>query len=133
MPSLYPYRIFVSHAWDYSQEYYDLINRFNGYPNFDYRNYSVPEHDRLDTTTQLGQKLLHQMNPVQVVIILAGMYAAHREWIQYEIDQAVRLGKPIIAVKPWGQERVPIAIQNAATVVHGWNISPIIQSIRDLS
>jgi MTH538 TIR-like domain (DUF1863) len=133
MPSLYPYRIFVSHAWDYSQEYYDLINRLNDYPNFDYRNYSVPEHDRLDTTTQLGQKLLNQMNPAQVVIILAGMYAAHSEWIQYEIDQAVRLGKPIIAVKPWGQERVPLAIQNAATVVHGWNISPIIQSIRNLS
>jgi hypothetical protein len=133
MPSLYPYRIFVSHAWDYNREYYDLINRFNDYPNFDYRNYSVPEHDPLDTTSQLAQKLLNQMNLVQVVIILAGMYVAHSDWIQYEIDQAVRLGKPIIAIKPWGQERVPIAIQNAATVIHGWNISPIVQSIRDLS
>jgi MTH538 TIR-like domain (DUF1863) len=133
MPSLYPYRLFVSHAWDYNREYYDLINRFNDHPNFDYRNYSVPEHDPLDTTTQLAQKLLNQMNLVQVVIILAGMYVAHSDWIQYEIDQAVRLRKPIIAIKPWGQERVPIAIQNAATVIHGWNISPIVQSIRDLS
>lgn len=38
------------------------------------------------------------------MIILAGMYAAHSEWIDYEISEAVRMGKFIIGVRPWGQK-----------------------------
>ena len=133
MPSLYPYRIFISHAWSYNEEYYKLETMMQDHPNFDFRNYSVPKHDPFDTSEKLTKKLLDQMNPSQVIIILAGMYAAHSDWIQFEINEAVRLKKPIIGVKPWGQERVPVSIQNAATVMHGWNIGPIVQSIRALA
>ena len=133
MPQLYPYRIFISHAWDYNDEYYKLEKMLKEYPNFEFRNYSVPKHDAFDTGAQLTKKLLDQMNPTQVVIILAGMYAAHSDWIQFEIDEAKRLGKAIIGVKPWGQERVPQSIQDAAKVIHGWNVGPIIASIRELA
>ncbi len=133
MPSLYPYRIFISHAWDYNDEYYKIENMLKEYPNFEFRNYSVPKHDAFDTGETLTKKLLDQMNPVQVVIILSGMYAAHSDWIQYEIKEANRLGKPIIGVKLWGQERVPQSIQDAAKVIHGWNVGPIVASIRELA
>lgn len=133
MPALYPYRIFISHAWGYNEEYYRLEKMFKDYPNFEFRNYSVPQHDPFDTTQKLAQKLLDQMNPTQVIIVLAGMYVNHSSWIQYEINEAVRLKKPIIGVRPWGQERVPAAVQNAATVMHGWNVGPIVKSIRDLA
>ena len=106
---------------------------FTEYPNFEFRNYSVPKHDPLDTAASLKRKLLDQMNPTQVIIVLAGMYAAHSDWIQFEIDEALRLQKPIIGVKPWGQERVPQAVQDAATVTHGWNVGPIVESIRKLA
>ena len=102
------------------------------HPNFSFSNYSVPKHDPLDTTAQLAKKLLDQMNPVQVVIVLAGMCAAHGDWIGFEIDEAVRMKKPIIGVRPWAQERVPQKVQDAANVMHGWNIGPIVESIRSL-
>jgi hypothetical protein len=133
MPQLYPYRIFISHAWAYNEEYYKLEKWLLEYPNLLVRNYSVPKHDPFDDGTKLTKKLLDQMEPVQVVIILAGMYAARRDWIQFELEQAVRMGKPIIGVKPWGQERVPVSIQENATVIHGWNIDPIVRSIRQLA
>lgn len=133
MPQLYPYRIFISHAWDYNEEYCKLEKMLADYPNFEFRNYSVPKHDPLATSAQLTKKLLDQMNPTQIVIVLAGMYAAHSDWIQFEIDEAKRLTKPIIGVKPWGQERVPQAVQDAANVIHGWNVGPIVASIRELA
>lgn len=133
MPQLYPYRIFISHAWDYNDEYYKLEKMLKEYPYFEFRNYSVPKHDAFDTSAQLTKKLLDQMNPTQVVIVLAGMYAGHSDWIQFEINEAKRLGKPIIGVKPWGQERVPQSIQDAAKVIHGWNVGPIVASIRELA
>ena len=91
MPQLYPYRLFISHAWSYNAEYYALEQRLLEHPNFDFRNYSVPRHDPFETGTQLATKLLHQMNPTQVVIVLAGMYAAHSDWIQFEINEAKRM------------------------------------------
>ena len=133
MPQLYPYRLFISHAWSYNVEYYTLEQRLLEYPNFNFRNYSVPKHDPFETGTQLATKLLHQMNPTQVVIVLAGMYAAHSDWIQFEINEAKRMGKPIIGVRPWGQKRIPQSLQDAATVMHGWNIGPIVESIRALA
>ncbi|NJD54960.1 MAG: TIR domain-containing protein [Nitrospirae bacterium] len=133
MPQLYPYRIFISHAWDYNEEYYRLERMLLEHPNFDVRNYSVPKHDPLDTSAQLKKKLLDQMNPVQVVLVLGGMYAAHSAWIQFEINEAKRLQKPIIGVRPWAQVRIPQAVQEAANVMHGWNAGPIVASIRELA
>ena len=60
------------------------------------------------------------------------MWAAHSEWIEYEIDEAVRLGKTIIGVKPWGQERTPVKVQNAADIMVAWQRSSIIDAVRDL-
>jgi MTH538 TIR-like domain (DUF1863) len=133
MPQLYPYRIFISHAWSYNEEYYRLVRLFDESPNFEYRNYSVPEHDPLETKQRLASKLLDQLNPVQVVVILAGMYAAHSDWIKFEIENARRMGKPIVGVKPWGQERVPQIVQDNSAAIHGFNAAPIVASIRQLA
>lgn len=133
MPQLYPYRIFISHAWKYDDEYYKLEKMLKEYPNFEFRNYSVPQHDSFDSSQKLAQKLLDQMNPTQVVIVLAGLYVNHSDWIQFEIKEAKRMNKPIIGVRPWDQQRIPQAVESAATIMHGWNIAPIVDSIRQLA
>lgn len=133
MPQLYSYRLFISHAWSYNDEYYALEKMLTEFPNFMFRNYSVPKHDGFAKGAQLTKKLVDQMNPVQVVLIIAGMYVAHSDWIQFEINEAKRLQKPIIGIKPWNSERIPQAVQDAATVMHGWNIGPIVESIRKLA
>ena len=74
--------------------------------------------------------MTNQINPTQGIIILASMYAAHSSWIDYEIDEAFRLGKTIIGVRPWGQQRVPLKIQNVATTMVNWNSVSIINAIQ---
>lgn len=133
MPQLYPYRIFISHAWKYDDEYYKLERMLKEFPYFEFRNYSVPQHDPFESSQKLAQKLLDQMNPTQVVIVLAGMYVNHSDWIQFEINEAKRMNKPIIGVRPWNQQRVPQAVESAAKVMHGWNTAPIVESIRQLA
>ena len=51
MPSLKTYDLFISHSWDYNSEYYSLVEKLKEYPNLYFRNYSVPEHDALNTKT----------------------------------------------------------------------------------
>jgi hypothetical protein len=136
MPELKTYDLFLSHAWRYNDDYYNLEKMLKQAPLFYWRNYSVPKHDPLiDPNTLVGRaKLIElldgQVKPVNCVLILGGMYAAHSDWIKKEIEIAKSYKKPIIGVYPWGQQNMPLVVQNAANELVGWNTSTIVAAIR---
>lgn len=134
MPALKTYDLFLSHVWRNAQnsEYYRLKKLLNEAPFFVWRDYSVPEHDPLGTRTNkdLLEALDRQIRPVNCFLVISGMYANHREWIQAEIDIATRYEKPIIGIIPRGQERIPVAIHRVAVQLVGWNTASIVTAIR---
>ena len=134
MPRLKTYDLFLSHVWRSAEnsEYYRLENLLYEAPYFYWRNYSVPEHDPLGTKTdrELRQALNRQIAPVNCLVVVSGMYVNHRKWIQEEINIAVAYDKPIVGVRPWGQERVPIEVQSAVKEMVGWQTSSIVDAIR---
>lgn len=129
------YNLFISHAWDYNSDYYNLINLLDNYPYFSYKNYSVPEHDALDTKTnkELEEALNRQIAPTSVVLIIAGMYYNHRKWIQKEIDIAKAKGKPIIVIRPRGAERMPSELISDEYIRVNWNSTSIVKAVKDNS
>lgn len=133
MPALKTRNLFISHAWSQEAHYLKVVEWFNNAQNFNWKNYSVPRSNACSQTTTNGLMtcLTNQMSPTQGIIILSGMYAAHSGWIDYEIDEAIRMNKTIIGVRPWGQERTPIKVQNAADIMVNWNSSSVIQAVRD--
>lgn len=135
MPYLHNYRLFVSHAWRYSEGYLRAVRFLNEASHFIWTNYSVPEDKAFAglTNVQLGEQMKNQIRPVQCVIILAGMYVNHSGWIQYEIDFAKSLGKPILGIVPWGAERTPVVVANAATKMVNWNSASIASGIREIT
>ncbi len=130
MPDLRTYKLFISHAWGHNEDYYRLVEFLKAAPYFKWRNLSVPEHDPL-VTDRLQYELRNQMRDAHVFLILSGMYVAHSDWIEFEIDFARRIGRPIIGIRPWGNERVPAAVQNAATEIVGWHTESIVRAIRE--
>jgi len=132
MPTLKTHDLFISHAWTYNADYHRLVGMLNDAPYFHWRNYSVPEHDPLQarSTRALAEALDRQIRPANAVVVLAGMYVNHREWLQAEIEMAQAYGKPIIGVVPWGAARVPTLIQDAAAAVVRWNTNSIVRAIR---
>ena len=137
MPALKTYDLFLSHVWRRSQnsEYYRLVDLLKGAPNFRWRNYSVPEHDPLGTRSdaQLRRALDRQIAPVNCFLVIAGMYVNHRQWIQQELDIAAGYGKPVVAIRPRGQQRLPVRVQAAAKEVVGWRTAGIVGAIRRCS
>lgn len=135
MPQLRTYAVFISHAWAYHDDYDRLERMLSQCPNFLWRNLSVPRQDPLhvNSASALEQDLRDQIQPASVVVILAGMYVAHSRWIQKEIDIAVGTGKPILGIRPWGQERLPVEVQRAAREIVGWNTDAIVEAIRRLA
>ena len=132
MPDLKTYDTFISHAWRYHDDYNRMVQLLDNAPYFTWRNYSVPRHDPADANnaTRLREALRRQIRPVNIVVVLAGVYATHSDWIQFEIDYAAALGKTIVGIRPWASQRIPVAVQSAAAEMVGWNTSSIVDAIR---
>lgn len=76
------------------------------------------------------------MAPCHVVLILAGVYATYSKWINIEIELAemdFSYSKPIIAIAPWGSERISEPVREAADRIVRWNTESIVKAVRDLA
>lgn len=135
MPALSNYRLFISHAWDYHDDYTRLLNLLNNAPYFSWSNYSVPRDDRFGkmSVSELKEEIRQQIRPVNCFVALGGVYMSHSEWIQFELDFAVSLGKPIVGVKPWGNTNISRAVSDVAKIVVNWNTDSIVSAIRQYS
>lgn len=140
MPELKQYRIFISHAWKYGDDYIRLENFLDNAPYFSYSNYSAPAHKPLnlpkttrDLSKEIAEKLENKIKNSQCVLVISGMYYNNKEWMQFEIETALKYNKPIISVIPWGNTHTPTELQNVSNIQVGWNTSSIIRAIRTYS
>ncbi len=130
MPQLRVYQVFISHAWHRSEDYWKVVQFLNESPLFIWNNLSVPEHNPIRDPEPAAQ-LRNQMRPADVFLIIAGMYAAYSDWIDFELAFARRIGRPVIGIRKWGGERIPVAIQQASHEIVGWNSASIVGAIRN--
>lgn len=135
MPDLRNYHIMISHSWDYDEHYEKIVEWLNDANNLQWTNYSVPLTNPIDASGKkdLKEKLKNRISLCSCIIVLSGMYVTYSEWIDYEIDTAIELSKPIIGVEPWGQEKVPQKVTNNADVIAGWNSYSVVRAVRDYS
>lgn len=135
------YNIFISHAWAYGDAYSRMISMLNRSPEFAYRNYSAPEDNPLKNLdggnvknkSQIKDAIDRKISPASCVLVLSGMYAAHSEWMGYEISTSIRMRKPIIGIVPWGNERIPEIVANSANEIVRWNTESIVDAIKKYS
>jgi hypothetical protein len=134
MPYLHDHKLFISHAWKYSDRYKRAVEFLNGASNFKWSNYSVPEDKAFEgmSSEQLGEQMQRQIRPVQCVVIVSGMYVNHSGWIQYEMNFAKLIGKPILGIKRWGEQRSPQSVIDCADEMVAWNSASIVAAIRRL-
>lgn len=135
MPTLHNYRLFISHAWSYSERYKRAVQFLDDASNFSWTNYSVPRDDGFPgmNSAELTEQMRKQIRPVQCVVIISGMYVNHSEWIQFEMDYAKSLGKPIVGIRRWGEERTPQSVVDCADVMVNWNSASIVNAIRQVT
>lgn len=132
------YNLFISHSWKYSGHYESLNEMLSRAPYFYYKDYSVPSNEPLTIyntqyyKSELRNKIRDKMKYCSVVLIPAGVYATHSYSIQMEIELAQELGKPIVAVEPYGVERTSTVVMNAAKKTCKWNTNSIVETIKEV-
>ena len=126
------YHLFISHSWNYSDAHDKLVSLLTAHPTFTFKNFSVPPHNPIvgaRTDKQLTEAIENKIRPCSAVLIMAGMYASYSKWINKEIEIAQRMGKVIIAIKPFGAERISAVVRNAAHAECAWNTASIVSAI----
>lgn len=127
--------LFISHSWSYSERYNSMVSLLENRMYFNWKNYSVPETKAFGpmAISQMKEQLRNQIRPVNCVIIIGGMWTEYSDWIQFEMEFAEEIGKPILGVRPRGAQRMPIAVMEKANKVVAWNSDSIVDGIREIS
>jgi len=127
-------RLFISHSWDYSEDYVNLVNFLRRIEDFDFYNYSVPKHNPLsaDTDKKLLDELCDQLRGCHILIALATMRPTYSEWIQKEILIANVYDKAVLAILPRGQKRVASIITTYSDKLVKWNVKSIRKAIIEI-
>ena len=133
------HNLFVSHSWRHSDSYDRFISLLTQRRHFSFKDYSVPPDDPIHNARnqkELREAIRRQVAPCHVVVVMAGVYATYSKWINIELDLAKNgflLEKPVLAVRPWGNERISDTVRQAADKIVGWNTESIVSGIRELA
>lgn len=130
------HNLFISHSWKYGNQYDNLITLLQNRPFFSFKNHSVPESNPITgarTDKQLEQAIENKVRSSSVVVIMTGVYSTYSKWINKEIMIAKRLGKPILAVKPYGSINMSTTVREAADEICNWSTESVVSAIRRLA
>lgn len=126
------YRIFISHSWQHTGALESLRRLLSerGYFNVSFE--EVSKDEPINSTNayyikkRLGEKILNS----NIVLALAGIYASHSYWMEWELEKANELNVPIVGVVPHGQERVSTTVSSRSILDVRWNTESIVSAIR---
>jgi nucleoside 2-deoxyribosyltransferase len=102
-----PVRIFVTHAWENSDDYLRVFEYLESARNFFYRNYSAPEQRPQGDKEALRENLRKQIAPVEAVVALASLYDTQQDLMTFELLYAQASHKPVILLRHFGARREP--------------------------
>ena len=97
--------------------------------------FEVPPHDPIESSNSdyVKSRIRQKIAQSDVVIGIAGMYATYSEWMEWELNAAKNMGKPILGVIPRGQQRVSQTVKSVSDKIVHWNTESIVAAIRELS
>jgi len=129
-------RIFISHRHgrDYADDYYKLVKRLDEH-GYNYSDYSVPKHDRLDVEAKrkITVALREQVRQCNFFIIFVTRAVGNSEWCMKELKAAKEFEKYRLGIKPWNyQGGVPPEIRQYIPdgEIISFNIATVIQRIQ---
>ena len=126
-----PVRVFVAHAFAVNDDYRRVFEYLEGARNFYYRNSSVPELNVSLDKDGLKQELRKQIGISEVVLIPAGQYQANKDWMDFQVNCAKGLDKPVLVLEAFGiMEKLPVLLEALADEVVGWNDRDIVDAIK---
>ncbi|HZO21575.1 MAG TPA: hypothetical protein VFB37_03655 [Steroidobacteraceae bacterium] len=126
-----PIRLFVTHAWENSDDYLRVFEYLESSRNFFYRNSSKPELRPQGDKEALKEELRRQIAPAEVVIGLSSLHETSQDLVTFQLLYAQASQKPVVLMKPFGSQRpVPKALCDLADELIDWDERALVDAIR---
>lgn len=126
-----PIRLFVTHAWEASDEYLRIFEYLESARNFFYKNSSEPDKAPPGGKEAEREELRRQIAPAEAVIALPGLYRTHSDMLLFEMTFAKASDKPVILMKPFGANAVlPPAITSLADQIVDWDGRALVDAVK---
>ncbi len=126
-----PIRLFVTHAWEESDDYVRVFEYLEAPRTFYYRNTSQPHVRRPPDREAEREELRRQLAPCEVVILVPAVYRTAADLVLFQMHFAKSAERPIVAMENFGSdEALPAAIRQLADEIVPWNERELIDALR---
>ena len=118
------YKLYISHINQDDEEYHFFLSKLNASYDFQWADSAVQGKI-------LPKEITNQIEDVDLVIILSGLCSKNKKLVTLQLNIALKLGKPIVVIRPYGMENIPYQLEEIADEVVGWNTPCIVDAIKD--
>ncbi|MCD7782174.1 MAG: hypothetical protein LUG89_05720 [Methanosphaera sp.] len=113
------WKLFISYPED-CDDYNVFISRLS----------SATEAFKWQNITDVSDdKYIESIKLCDVLIVLSGLWDNNKELINKHIRAAQTFEKPVVVIRPYGAEEIPLELQDDSTRVIGWNTACIVDAI----
>ncbi len=127
-----PIRLFVTHAWETTDDYLRIFEYLESARNFFYKNLSAPDKAPAGGGKEADrEELRKQMAQAECVIALPSLYRQNAELMQFELTFAKASDKPVILMRPFGANAVlPKQITEFSDQIVEWDGRALVDAIK---
>jgi hypothetical protein len=126
-----PVKVFVGHGFEPNDDYMRVFEYLESSRNFYYVNCSSPDRRGSFDRETLREDLRRQIALAEVVIIPSALYRTHRDWIDFELNCAKGLEKPVIVLETFGvKEKLPVQLEALGDEKIDWNERTLVDAIK---
>ncbi|MBV8784502.1 MAG: hypothetical protein JOZ67_09965 [Gammaproteobacteria bacterium] len=126
-----PIRVFITHAWEMSDDYLRVFEYLESARNFFYKNTSTPDLRPGGDREAQREDLRRQISPAEAVIALPSLYETQQDLLTFQLLYAQSAKKPVLLMKSFGSGKpAPKAITDLATEIVGWDERALVDALR---
>lgn len=125
-----PIRIFVTHAWEESDDYQRVFEYLESARNFRYRNVTAPDV-KVSGHEAVRDELRRQIDAAEVVVALASLAAQNRDLLYFQLNYAKGSDKPVVMLPGFGRElQLPKEFSGLADEQAAWDERSLVDALR---
>ena len=126
-----PIRVFVTHAFEESDDYLRVFEFLESADRFYYLNVGNPENRPSGDISAIKDELIQQIKASEVMIILSDVFDKETDLVRNMMDVAEANNVPIVAIRPFGgmTETAGEVVERANEHIE-WNDREMVDAIK---
>jgi hypothetical protein len=126
-----PIRLFITHAWEASDEYLRVFEYLESARNFFYKNLSAPDLAPNGGKEADREELRRQIAQAECVIAFPNLYRTHTDLLMFQLTFAKASDKPVILMRPFGANVViPKEVTSLSDQICDWDGRALVDAVK---